>query len=166
VIRVDILPEQRYFFIALRAQRSYFVNNAAQFSASFTSPGERHNAKGAELVTSAHHRKPGADPFGPQRSDIIVILDAGKFNSDPALPGIRIVDQFRQTTVFIRTNHEIDEIIFLYQRRPETFRHAAEDTNEHFGIATFVLFQFRYSLMRTLFRIVAHGTRIDEDQVR
>ncbi len=74
-VGIHILSKQRYFFEAAADEIPHFIHNTLQRAAPFAAARKRHNAERAELIASAHHRKPCTDAISPQRHDVFVVLN-------------------------------------------------------------------------------------------
>ena len=164
-VRVHILSEERDFPEPARGQTTDFFHDARQGPAPFPPPCERHHAKGAELVASAHHRNPGADALGPQRHNVLVGFHTGEADGNPLFPFEGAGSGAGKLPVFVRTDNDVHKTLFLDEPFPQPLRHAAENPDHQVGIPAFLGIEQSQPAVNTLLGIVPDGTGVHQNDI-
>ena len=96
-IGIDVLPEQGDFANPLSGQIGDFGQHVVEGTRNFVTPGERHDAVGAELAASFHDRHEGGRTVDPGQRQMVEFLDfrKGDINLRFAEPP-PVGDQLRQ----------------------------------------------------------------------
>ena len=167
-VAVDVLPQQRDFFVAFGHQIAELRQNGVRLAAALAPAHIGHDAVGTEVIAPVHDGQPGAEtgipPDGQVLDDGVAL--GGRFQIALAAANA-LSQQRRQTVDAVDAEHEVDVRVALAQLFHDVglLRHAAADADDQARVLFFEFFQRADVAEDALLGMFAHRAGVEQDEV-
>ena len=167
-VAVDVLTQERNFFVASLDQTPELGEDIAGLAALFTAADIRHDAIGAEVVAAVHDGQPCPELALPADGDVLDDDRTLRRLHQDALVLLQLLgDELGQGVDAVHAKDEVNIGVALAQLFDDMLlvRHAAAQTDHQAGLFLLQALERADVAEDALLGVFTHGAGVEEDQV-